>query len=290
MRKLRSAHLAVALLGAGLAAISAIDALDALDRSGSARAAGSHSPAAAVSSSGLSANPCEDEVSDITGTIHACTMITDSFGISSTVLTTSLQIVAGIQDAETGPTTHYSNTVDGQAFWYGLHTTRPWFIAVQVGDFPLKNVRLVSPLQIFGIYVGEAVTFHFECIAEPCYELAPTPTSRPTWVTPTRSATPTPTITGTPTISGTPTLELTATPPPPTSTETPGETPSPIPGEPTADPPSETPDPPPTDTLEPPTAEPPTATDIPPATEIPTPTPTEQILRPIYFPVVSRRW
>ena len=45
MRKLRAAHLAAVLLGAGLAFISAIDALDALsslhalDRSGAARAA-----------------------------------------------------------------------------------------------------------------------------------------------------------------------------------------------------------------------------------------------------------
>lgn len=312
MRKLRAAHLAAVLLGAGLVFISAIDGFDALhtlrafDPSGAVRAAHPKSPAASGSesrpdsssksgsSSRLSANPCEDEISDITGTIQACTMITDSLGISSTVLTTSLQIVAGIQDPETGPTTHYSNTVDGQAFWYGLHTTRPWFIAVQVGDFPLKNVRLVGPFQIFGVYVGEAVTFHFECFAEPCDELAPTPTPRPTWVTPTRTFTPLPTE------PGTATLEHTETPTP-TPTDTSGETPTPDPSEPvepTADPPTQTPDlpptevpvPPPTETPEPPTAEPPPLTEIPPATEIPTPLPTEQILRPIYFPVVSRRW
>lgn len=290
MRTHGANFIALALVSISLASLVAIDtgfAVDAIDpiRTGGA----SHSVDAASGARAISADPCDDGISDITGTIQACTMITDSLGISSTVLTTSLQIVAGIQDAETGPTTHYSHTVDGQAFWYGLHTTRPWFVAVQVGDFPLTNVRHVGPFQIFDVYVGDAVTFHFECIAEPCYELAMTPTPRPTWLTPTRSATPTPTITGTPTITATSTITgtPTLTPDPtvdPFETPVPSET-----AEATPPPPTDTPIPP-TNTPDPPTEEPPTPTLMPSATAVPTPTSPTPTLHPIYMPVVTRRW
>lgn len=301
------AVLAVAILAIVLASI------DGIGRAAPGAAAVADSAARSLPAS---ANPCEDGVSDITGTIQACTMITDSLGISSTLLTTTLEIAAGIQDAETGPTTHYSHTVGGQAFWYGLHPGRPWFVAVQVEDFPLKKVRRVGPLQIFGVYVGQAVTFHFECVEEPCDELAPTPTPRPTWVTPTRSATPTPTETGTPTLVPEETAEPTSVPPPtsdpaeptpgstpgeptpePTGTEPsgptsePGETPSPTPVDepgPTPDPPGETPAPePPTALPEPPTADPPPSTDVPPATG---PPPTDPSPRTIYLPALMRRW
>lgn len=243
------------------------------------------------------ANPCADGIADKPGTMQVCTMISGTVGMTYTLFTAPLQLVAITIIDAIGSEGHFTTTVGGMAFYHGLAPHLDWDIAMQAHNLP-PGVRLLGGLFIHDVRPGKAVTFRFVCDIPPCDQPASTNTPTVTWIPPQfRTATPTPLVTATLTVAATPstlpTDTLTPTGIPPTEegpTTTPAVLPSDTPSA-TASPepsaiPSLTASPAPSDTASPvPTA---TWTALPTAsaTELPTAASPAGM---VYLPFASKR-
>lgn len=179
-------------------------------------------------------NPCASGLSEVTGTIKVCALISETAQIR--VYTEPLRAMVWIQISETGPTAHVRDTANGVAYvqdteGIGLTNRDDWYVSIQTWNLA-PGVRLDSEMVFLGVSPGQARTFVFACDAPPCNRPAATPTltmtSRPPNATRTPSATAdvggTATLGSTETTTATATTGPTGTNGPPTAAATPTDT------------------------------------------------------------------